>query len=614
MKKTRLVLVGALACFLFFSCVNEISDNNDKSSKTVIKITSSITDPQTRVKDNSFETNDSIGLFVLTQPNKLSEERCVNNACFTYSLNSVFISEKDLFYPDGNYKCDFISYYPYQKSGIKAGQTELIVSINKNQTSIKSFASSDFLVARQNGILASKEPVSLSYKHRFCKIKLKLKMNGIKIDSLLVTPPIVYLNKIKTKCTYNLQTDSLYSASSPQKITPYGEWIISGEYLIGKEVIIIPQTILSGTNSVSVKLGSNIFSGSIPDTKLISGKSEELIITCNQSNNTLTASFNHSIDSWEDNSNIQVPTNEITNLIDLSALSFEESSIYKIYVNGLQIGELCKEYLLSDNINAQAIVYYPVSDNVVNLAKGTALRIINRTEEIHGGSVQWNLSSNTLNYTAGNLADSDEFYIDVNNQLSTYGASNYPNIEIKADILTDIREDESITYPIIKIGTQYWQRGNMKATYYISGEPITLKTDFSTESAGYGKPTTSYCFYNQKAVTSGKIAPIGWSIPTSQDWQKLITYIQNDASVLKGGTSWIESEYPVNNLSGFYAVGAGYFDVTYTSRKEQIRYWMAGNTQTSIADKAVCLQYSSNKITEEFHKTTNGLSLRMIRK
>ncbi len=104
----------------------------ENSGKTVIKITSSITDPQTRVKDNSFETNDSIGLFVLTQPNKLSEERCVNNACFTYSLNSVFISEKDLFYPDGNYKCDFISYYPYQKSGIKAGQTELIVSINKN--------------------------------------------------------------------------------------------------------------------------------------------------------------------------------------------------------------------------------------------------------------------------------------------------------------------------------------------------------------------------------------------------------------------------------------------------------------------------------------------------
>ena len=69
-----------------------------------------------------------------------------------------------------------------------------------------------------------------------------------------------------------------------------------------------------------------------------------------------------------------------------------------------------------------------------------------------------------------------------------------------------------------------------------------------------------------------------------------------------------------SNLTGFYAVGAGYFDVTYTSRKEQIRYWMAGNTQTSIADKAVCLQYSSNKITEEFHKTTNGLSLRMIRK
>ncbi|MFW9623977.1 FISUMP domain-containing protein, partial [Bacteroides graminisolvens] len=133
-------------------------------------------------------------------------------------------------------------------------------------------------------------------------------------------------------------------------------------------------------------------------------------------------------------------------------------------------------------------------------------------------------------------------------------------------------------------------------------------------SAGYGKPTSTYCFYNQKVVTSGKIAPNGWAIPSSQDWQKLITYIQNDASVLKGGTSWIESEYPVNNLSGFYAVGAGYFDSTYICRKEQVRFWMAGDTQTSVADKVVCLQYYSNKVTEEFHKTTNALSLRMVRK
>lgn len=616
MKKTRLVLVGALACFLFFSCVNEISDNNDKSSKTVIKITSSITDPQTRVKNNDFEFKDSVGLFVLIQPNLFSEERCINNVCFYYSSNSEFMSEKEQYYPTGDYKCDFISYYPYQKVGIKAGKSEIGVSVNKDQTSTGSFSSSDFLVASQKNIITSTAPVDLNYKHIFCKIKIKLKLSGNDSPSSILTKnPIIQINHLNTKSSYNFESMNLGVSSSPQTMIPNGSWNISGEYLVGKEMIVIPQTINSSIDNITVKIGDKIFYGSINTISLTSGKAEELIITCNESTNSLTSSFSHSITPWEENTPTEIPAAEITNLLDLSTISFEESSVYKVYSNGVEIGQLCKEYLLSDNINSQAIVYYPVSDNKVNFAAGKVMRLIDCTESVHGGTAKWDTSTNTLSYITGSWTDTNKFYINANNQLVQTGASNYPKISISADVLSDKRGDENIAYPIIKVGTQYWLRSNFKATFYNDGTPITLKTDFSTESAGYGKPTSTYCFYNQKVVISGKIAPNGWAIPSSQDWQKLITYIQNDASVLKGGsTSWTESEYLVSNLSGFYAVGAGYFDSTYICRKEQVRFWMAGDTQTSVADKVVCLQYYSNKVTEEFHKTTNALSLRMVRR
>jgi phosphatidylserine/phosphatidylglycerophosphate/cardiolipin synthase-like enzyme len=94
------------------------------------------------------------------------------------------------------------------------------------------------------------------------------------------------------------------------------------------------------------------------------------------------------------------------------------------------------------------------------------------------------------NNTFSNNNFQNNTQINSNNNISI----NYPNISISADVLSDNRGDENITYPIIKIGTQYWLRSNFKATFYNDGTPITLKTDFSTESAGYGKPKRDGCF------------------------------------------------------------------------------------------------------------------------
>ena len=114
------------------------------------------------------------------------------NVCYTKLLRT------------GDYKCDFISYYPYQKVGIKAGKSEIGVSVNKDQTSTGSFSSSDFLVASQKNIITSTAPVDLNYKHIFCKIKIKLKLSGNDSPSSILTKnPIIQINHLNTKSSYN---------------------------------------------------------------------------------------------------------------------------------------------------------------------------------------------------------------------------------------------------------------------------------------------------------------------------------------------------------------------------------------------------------------------------
>jgi uncharacterized protein (TIGR02145 family) len=91
-------------------------------------------------------------------------------------------------------------------------------------------------------------------------------------------------------------------------------------------------------------------------------------------------------------------------------------------------------------------------------------------------------------------------------------------------------------YPIITIGTQTWMVKNLKTTRYNDGTPV-LHTTTRYEWEYSGIPC--YCsymdddshiekyglLYNWYAIKTGKLAPKGWHIPTSAEWQTLIDYL-----------------------------------------------------------------------------------------
>jgi uncharacterized protein (TIGR02145 family) len=106
------------------------------------------------------------------------------------------------------------------------------------------------------------------------------------------------------------------------------------------------------------------------------------------------------------------------------------------------------------------------------------------------------------------------------------------------ETLSDYNEN---IYNTVTIGDQTWMAENLRAVNFNDGTPIPLVTENST----WGTATTSaYCWYNNDgatyknqygaiynwyAVKTGKLCPVGWHVPSGQDWTVLEQNLGNDA-------------------------------------------------------------------------------------
>ena len=104
------------------------------------------------------------------------------------------------------------------------------------------------------------------------------------------------------------------------------------------------------------------------------------------------------------------------------------------------------------------------------------------------------------------------------------------------DTVTDI--DGNI-YKTIKIGNQTWMAENLRTIRLNDGQPISYKP---TASDWAWTTSPAYCWannstlnkvnygalYNWYTVNTGKLAPVGWHIPTDKEWKALSNYLGGD--------------------------------------------------------------------------------------
>ena len=304
-------------------------------------------------------------------------------------------------------------------------------------------------------------------------------------------------------------------------------------------------------------------------------------------------------------------------MILLTDLNFEQSNVYNISSStGVVLAEVCKEYLLGEGINAQAIVLYPAGSK-----EGTVLQLLNTTGHVHGGTVSWNTATNSFIYTPGTAEAFNTLYADTEGNIVLTPPESTQSISPQAAVLTDNKGTERFIYPIVKIGTQYWMRENLKTTKYNDGIAIGQITNMTATTAGYYMREDNL-FYNKAAVSRGKMAPYGWKIPNTTDCDKLKNYINNNTAVLKAGTSWESSvsSHAPNNLSGFSGNPVGFFNKDkdkntsgYGFKKQYTVFWYVEGTPTNFTGNGFSLLYNSNEMKTIESDDYAGYSIRYIR-
>ncbi|MGD0756202.1 MAG: fibrobacter succinogenes major paralogous domain-containing protein [Bacteroidales bacterium] len=196
-----------------------------------------------------------------------------------------------------------------------------------------------------------------------------------------------------------------------------------------------------------------------------------------------------------------------------------------------------------------------------------------------------------------------------------------------------IRDIDGNFYKTITIGTQTWLAENLKTTRFNDGVSIPLAS--SDKSWGY-KITPTFCWYNNDetkyknkygalynwyTVKTGKLCPIGWHVPSDNEWTILTEYlgVKSAGGKLKevGSTHWFLPNEDSNNETGFTALpgGSRNMDCSFDFLGRFGYWWSSTDTNSNFRNYATyrCLSYYVGTITGGEDYKGNGFSVRCLK-
>ncbi len=218
------------------------------------------------------------------------------------------------------------------------------------------------------------------------------------------------------------------------------------------------------------------------------------------------------------------------------------------------------------------------------------------------------------------------------------------------ETVTDI---DGNTYNTVQIGDQCWMRENLRTTRYADNSGIALGNANSYDIAyryipnnnSQNIPQYGY-LYNWAAVMHGGhsnndnpsgvqgICPDGWHVPSSNEWDQLISYVSsvpyyccngNSSYIVKalasqvgwnyqGGSCSVGSDLATNNLTGFSAMPACYFYDTHGSYfGRDASFWSCTQTGSNKSRSLRIYSPYSSLYYDINLDQAHGLSVRCIR-
>ena len=200
---------------------------------------------------------------------------------------------------------------------------------------------------------------------------------------------------------------------------------------------------------------------------------------------------------------------------------------------------------------------------------------------------------------------------------------------ITIESVTDI---DGNVYSTINIGSQLWMAENLKTTHYQNGNAIP---NILSNSEWSNLSTDAYCsyynndynmdmyglLYNWYTVDDiGGLAPVGWHIPTDEEWTILINYlggysVAGGKMKETGYNHWNNPNYGATNESGFSVVPGGsrdYSDGTFYDGRNDAIFWTFTANNSSSA-WYVRLTYLNRTVIRLYQNKSTGLSIRCIK-
>jgi len=194
-----------------------------------------------------------------------------------------------------------------------------------------------------------------------------------------------------------------------------------------------------------------------------------------------------------------------------------------------------------------------------------------------------------------------------------------------------VTDSEGNIYRTVTIGTQMWMAENLRSTKFIDGSPIPMITDSiiwgNLTSSGfcwYNNDSTTYknpygALYNGYTISTGKLGPSGWHVPTQAEWSTLITYLGGEfyagGKMKESGTKhWVNPNVDATNESGFTAVPGG-------NRWDYGSFYLIGTistwwSTTTFSDSTIWICNVDNYAAQVFHGMVNkkyGFSVRCLK-
>ena len=196
---------------------------------------------------------------------------------------------------------------------------------------------------------------------------------------------------------------------------------------------------------------------------------------------------------------------------------------------------------------------------------------------------------------------------------------------------TKIADIDGNIYNTVSIYDKLWIVENLKTTRYNDGTTIPLVTDNAAWST---LATPGYCYYNNDditykstygglynwfAVSTGKLCPIDWHVPSDAEWTAFTDFMAGE--IVAGGrlkeigtAHWLNPNTGATNENGFTALPGGSRDNNGNFNNiGQDGNWWSSSENDANSSWYRNMNFNVSSIDRNYYSKANGLSVRCIK-